>query len=133
MPIRLIAALIALGMCVAGCSAQGSSPASPATGTDSTTGGLDGQLTVPAGFRVAYFAKDIPGVRAMVLGANGAVYASQPALGRVVRIWDVNGDGVADSMAIAVSGLNRPHGLAFHGGWLYVANTDGVVRVRLGR
>jgi glucose/arabinose dehydrogenase len=99
---------------------------------DSATQALNGQLTVPAGFKVAYFATHLPGVRFMALGADGAVYASQPSAGRVVRIWDVNGDGVADSVATAVGGLDRPHGLAFHGGFLYIANTGSVVRVRLG-
>jgi glucose/arabinose dehydrogenase len=74
----------------------------------------------------------VDGVRFMALGPDGAVYASEPASNRVVRIQDVNGDGVADSIVPAVTGLNRPHGLAFHGGWLYIANTDGVVRVHLG-
>jgi glucose/arabinose dehydrogenase len=31
-----------------------------------------------------------------------------------------------------VDGLNRPHGLAFLDGYLYIANTDALVRVRLG-
>lgn len=135
MPRFLFAALAALGICAAGCSAQGGGPSAPAGSAppaDSTAGTLDDQLTVPPGFHVAYFARDLAGVRFMVLGADGAVYASQPAAGRVVRIWDTNGDGVADSVVTVVSGLNRPHGLAFHGGWLYIANTDGVVRVRLG-
>jgi glucose/arabinose dehydrogenase len=33
---------------------------------------------------------------------------------------------------VVVSGLNQPHGLAFHKGALWVANTDGVARVPLG-
>ena len=32
----------------------------------------------------------------------------------------------------ATLGLNEPHGLAFHGGMLWVANTDGVVRIPIG-
>jgi glucose/arabinose dehydrogenase len=60
------------------------------------------------------------------------VYASQPGKGRIVRLPDANHDGVADSVVVVVSGLSQPHGLAFHKGALYVANTDGVVRVALG-
>ena len=30
-----------------------------------------------------------------------------------------------------MSGLDRPHGLAFHNGWLYIAWAAGVVRVHL--
>lgn len=68
----------------------------------------------------------------MALGPDGAVYVSRPNSGEVVRLVDADGNGEAESQTVAVSGLNRPHGLAFHGGYLYIANTDGVVRVRLG-
>ena len=68
----------------------------------------------------------------MALGPDGAVYVSRPGSGEVVRLVDADGDGVAESQVAAVSGLNRPHGLAFHAGYLYIANTDGVMRARLG-
>lgn len=92
---------------------------------------LDGKLTVPEGFKVAYFARNLPGVRMMAVGPGGIVYASQPAENRIVRLPDRNHDGSADSVEVVVTGLNRPTGLAFRGSWLYVANTDGVVRVPL--
>jgi len=50
---------------------------------------------------------------------------------KVVRVWDANGDNVADSSRTVVSGLNDPSGLAFHKGYLYIANTNGVVRAQL--
>lgn len=93
---------------------------------------LDGRLTVPAGLKVTYFARDLDGVRFMAVSPDGAVYASQPGRGRVVRLPDADRDGVADSVIVVVTGLNQPHGLAFHKGTLYVAATDGVVRVTLG-
>ena len=99
--------------------------------TTGTVATLDGKLRVPAGFTVSYYAKNVPGVRFMTLGPDGAVYASQPDKGLIIRLPDANKDGVADTSVIVVSGLNRPHGLAFHKGALYVANTDGVVRVPL--
>ena len=68
----------------------------------------------------------------MALGPDGAVYVSRPGSNEVVRLVDADGNGEAESQTVAVSGLNRPHGLAFHGSYLYIANTDGVVRVRLG-
>jgi glucose/arabinose dehydrogenase len=92
---------------------------------------LRSRLTLPAGFTVQYFAKGLPGVRFMAIGPDGAVYASIPRNGQVVRLADTNGDGVADKMVVAVSRLDRPHGLAFHGGWLYIAWTAGVSRVHL--
>jgi glucose/arabinose dehydrogenase len=90
------------------------------------------RLSAPAGLAVTYFASGLDGVRFMAVAPDGAVYASQPGQGRVVRLADANRDGVADGVVVAVTGMNQPHGLAFHKGALYVANTDGVVRVTLG-
>lgn len=89
------------------------------------------RIAVPAGFHVSYFARGLGGVRFMTMGPDSAVYASQSEMGRVVRLADATGDGVADSATIVATGLNRPHGLAFHKGWLYIANGDGVVRLRV--
>jgi glucose/arabinose dehydrogenase len=84
-------------------------------------------LRAPAGFHVATFAH-FAGVRFMVVGPDGAVYASSPELGEVVRFVDM-GHGVADSSTIVASGLDTPHGLAFHGGALYVATHTAVLRL----
>jgi glucose/arabinose dehydrogenase len=90
------------------------------------------RLTAPNGLALTYFASGLDGVRFMAVAPDGAVYASQPGQGRVVRLADANRDGVADGVVVAVTGMNQPHGLAFHKGALYVASTDGVVRVTLG-
>jgi glucose/arabinose dehydrogenase len=95
--------------------------------TDSTFGG---RLWVPKGVTVAQFAKVEKG-RFLALGPDGAVYVSQPQANQITRLVDADGDGVAEAQSVAVSGLNMPHGMAFRGDWLYVANTDGVVRVQI--
>ena len=120
-----LAALVVASVPAAPAGAQGR----PATGP--VTEAALRQLRLPDGYRVRLYARDLPGVRFMAVAPDGAVYASQPRLGRVVRLADANADGVADSVVVAVDGLERPHGVAFHDGWLYVANTGGVVRVRL--
>lgn len=91
---------------------------------------VETRLHVPAGLVATAFAT-VPGVRAMTLGPDGAVYVSQPGASRITRLVDTKGRGVADQQTTAVDGLNRPHGMAFHNGWFYIANTDGVVRVKL--
>src|SRR6187401_796237 len=91
----------------------------------------DGKLRVPRGLAVTEFAK-VPGARALAVAPDGSVYVSLPRRNEIVRLVDANKDGVAESQDVAVSGLNRPHGMAFRDGWFYIANTDGVVRVRLG-
>jgi glucose/arabinose dehydrogenase len=123
---------LALAACGAGSDAAPPSVSGPGTDTTGRVATLDGKLSVPSGFTVTYFAQGLGGVRFMAVAPDGAVYATQPGKGRVVRLADANGDGVADGVVEVVSGLDQPHGLAFHEGALYVANTDGVVRVTLG-
>jgi glucose/arabinose dehydrogenase len=91
---------------------------------------VETRIHLPTGLAATVFAK-VPGARAMTLGPDGAVYVSQPGEGRIVRLMDTKGNGVADQQTTAVDGLKRPHGMAFHDGWFYIANTDGVVRVKL--
>jgi glucose/arabinose dehydrogenase len=107
-------------------SAQGGSAAGSAL-RDSTYGG---RLRVPTGFQVSEYAK-VAGARFMAQGPDGAVYVSQPRAGQIARLVDGDGDGAAESQTVAVSGLNRPHGMVFRDGWLYIANTDALVRVKL--
>ena len=85
------------------------------------------ELRAPPGFRITTFAH-VSGARFMAVGPDGAVYVSEPELGQVVRLVDA-GHGVADSVSVFASGLDGPHGLAFHGGALYVAGHTGVVRI----
>ena len=107
-------------------------PVSLAPNDTGRTVTLDGRLVVPAGLKVTYFVRDLDGVRFMAVSPDGTLYATQPGRGRVVRLPDANRDGVADSVVVVITGLNQPHGLAFHKGVLYVAATDGVARVTLG-
>ncbi len=125
---RLLATLLVAG---AACSAPMADVAQqPADSTTVVT--LNGRLRVPAGFAVSEFAGNLSGVRFMAVSPAGDVYATQPGRGTVVRLPDANHDGKADAVVSVATGLNQPHGLAFHKGFLYVANTDGVVRLTLG-
>lgn len=126
---RILAVLLATGC--SGPAADDSNP-TPTADTTTTIAALDGKLRVPTGFKVTQYASGLTGVRFMALAPDGAIYASQPERGRVVRLADANRDGVADSIVVVATGLNQPHGLAFHKGTLYVANTNGVVKVTLG-
>jgi glucose/arabinose dehydrogenase len=122
---RLI--LLFLIVCPAAAAAQHYGP-TPVSLPETT---FDGRLRVPRGFTVTEYAK-VPGARALAVGPDGAVYVSLPRRGEIVRLVDADRNGVAESQEVAVAGLNRPHGMTFRNGWLYVANTDGVVRVRSG-
>jgi glucose/arabinose dehydrogenase len=87
-------------------------------------------LVAPPGFVVTTYA-NVPGARFMVRAPDGAVYVSASRPGRIVRLVD-NGHGAADSVVEVASGLDLPHGMAFHKGALYVATHTAVVRLTLG-
>ena len=56
---------------------------------------------------------------------------SRPRFGGIDLLRrDADGDGRADGREALLEGLNRPHGMDLHDGWLYVAETGGVGRVR---
>src|SRR5258708_28515996 len=86
-------------------------------------------LFVPRGFTVNLFVEGLNGVRYLALGPGGAVYASWPGAGQIVRLVDANGAGVADAPAQAVlGGLNAPFGIAFRGDTMYFAEQTAVKR-----
>ncbi len=59
------------------------------------------------------------------LGRAGAGGASA---NRITLLRDADGDGVAEGRSAFLTGLNSPFGMTLLGDWLYVANTDALVR-----
>ena len=88
------------------------------------------QPTVPSGFTVNLFADTLQLPRFMALAPNGDVFLAEPfrGAGKITILRDADKDGVAETRQTFATGLNRPFGLAFWKGYLYVGNNDSVVR-----
>jgi glucose/arabinose dehydrogenase len=84
---------------------------------------------VPPGFAISVFAEELGYARFLAVDPRGTLLVSVPRSGRVLALPDDDGDGRADRVIRVVEGLDLPHGLAFHGGALYVAETGRVVRL----
>jgi len=101
-----------------------------APGKPPQPGLLGSRIRVPGGLSIGLFA-ELPRVRALRPTPAGDLLASVPREGRVVLLErDGDGDGRSDGTQTLLEGLHRPHGMDLHDGWLYVAETDAVGRVR---
>jgi glucose/arabinose dehydrogenase len=87
-------------------------------------------LKVPAGFTISVFASGLTGARLMAVSPDGVLFVAVQSKGEVVALPDRDKDGRADKTEVVVSGLTRPHSLAFHGGYLYIATNPAVMRMR---
>jgi len=91
---------------------------------------LGTRVRAAEGLSVGLFA-ELPRARALRPTPTGDLLASVPREGRVVLLErDADGDGRSDGVRELLSGLNRPHGMDLYEGWLYVAETDAIGRVR---
>ena len=92
---------------------------------------LEQRMKLPDGFSIRVFAEGIRNARLMRFTSAGDLLVSAPRDGKVLLLErDANSDGRADGTRVLVEGLDRPHGLAFVGDWLYVAEMGAIVRVR---
>ncbi len=88
-------------------------------------------IAVPDGFVHSLYASGIPNARVLRFAPNGDLLVSAPRSGRVLLLErDANGDGSADAIHTILEGLDRPHGIDFHEGWLYIAEGSRISRVR---
>jgi glucose/arabinose dehydrogenase/cytochrome c2 len=92
----------------------------------------DAKLSVPAGFKVDVFARDVEAPRAMRLAPNGDIFLTETNGGRV-KVMRPSADGSkAETVTVFAQGLTQPFGLQFYPvdnpKWLYVAENNRVVR-----
>src|SRR5258707_1420948 len=87
------------------------------------------ELTVPSGFKVSVFASDLNGARLMTVSPEGVLLVARRPRNEVVALPDKNNDGKAEPEVI-LSNLPNAHSLAFKDGYLYIATTPAVMRVK---
>lgn len=88
------------------------------------------KLYLPQGFKINVFASGLGHARFMAFDSEDNLYLSRPKEGRISVIPDHDGDGVGDRVVTFEEGLDLPHGQRFSQGWLYVAETGRIVRLK---
>src|SRR6266436_3831738 len=91
-------------------------------------------LRVPPGFKIELYAEGFRDPRFLLTAPNGDIFVVESRANQIKVLRDTNGDGKPDHTEIfAERDLNKPFGIAFYPPgddpqFLYVANTDGVIR-----
>ena len=88
----------------------------------------------PAGFKVELFAQNLHNPRLLRTAPNGDVFVVESAPGDVKVFRGVDAAGRAQQSQVFAKGFTQPFGLAFYPSgpnpeWIYVGNTDSVVRI----
>ncbi len=76
------------------------------------------RLKLPKGFKVEVFISGVPNARSLRLGDKGTVFVSNRLLDKVYAVVE---NGGKRELKVLAAGLDRPNGLAFHKGTLYIA------------
>lgn len=95
----------------------------------------DARLHVPLGFQVGLLASSLDQPRLIRVAPNGDIFIAESGAGRVRVLRPSDSGGEVSRNEIFASGLSYPFGIAFFPNgdnpqWVYVANTDSVVRFR---
>ena len=84
----------------------------------------------PTGFKVSVFAHGFELPRWLATAPNGDIFVADSSAGKVVVLQDPNRRGREESRFTFAEGLRQPFGIAFHDSYVYVGDTDEVIRFR---
>lgn len=95
------------------------------------TSALQSRLEVSEGFQVGIYAADLKNARFIEFTRSGDLLVAQPRQARITLLErDRDGDGRADGQRVLMDSLVRPHSIDFHEGYLYIAESIAVGRIR---
>jgi glucose/arabinose dehydrogenase len=83
------------------------------------------KIKLPPGFSIELWAQGLPNARSITIGAKGTVFVGTRLRDSVYAVVEVDGKRQVKTM---LKGLNRPNGVAFHNGALYVAELSRILR-----
>jgi glucose/arabinose dehydrogenase len=96
------------------------------------------ELRVPPGFKIEQYASGFRDPRYLLTAPNSDIFVVDSRAGQIKVLRDTTGDGKPDvTQLFTQDDLHKPFGIAFYPPgadpqYLYVANTNGVIRFPLG-
>ena len=86
------------------------------------------RINLPPGFEIHLYAEGVENARQLALGDNGTVFVGSRKAGKVHAVVDNNGDYFADQVYLVDQDLNKPSGIEFKYGSLYVGAVNRILR-----
>ena len=89
----------------------------------------------PQGFQVQLYAQGLNEPREIRAAPNGDLFVAESHANRILVFRGITSDGKPEQTSTFATGLNNPFGIAFYPlganpEWIYIANTNGVVRFK---
>jgi glucose/arabinose dehydrogenase len=86
--------------------------------------------TVPNGFHVNVYAESFKTPRLLTIAPNGDLFVAESGAGRIEILRDPKNVGSAQERETFAANLRIPFGIAFKDDYVYIGNTDEIVRFR---
>jgi glucose/arabinose dehydrogenase len=86
--------------------------------------------TVPAGFQISLFASDFKEPRWLAAAPNGDIFLADTHGGAIYILRDPQQTGGAHQRVTFLSGLDEPFGIVVHDDYIYVGDTNAVLRYK---
>ena len=86
--------------------------------------------TVPAGFKVNIFAEQFDEPRWLIVAPNNDIFLADTHGGSIYILRDLKNSGGAQERVTWAEGLDQPFGIAFHDDYVYVGDTNAVLRFK---
>jgi glucose/arabinose dehydrogenase len=107
-------------------------------GADEVARPRDAWPKAPAGFKVELYMSGLDNPRLIRSAPNGDIFIAESHPGRIRVLRGISENGQAEHNEVFATGLRQPFGIAFFPPgsdpqWVYVGNTDSVVRYRYQR
>lgn len=92
---------------------------------------LVSRIKVPDGFKVSVAAQGLGKPRMMAFSDQGHLYITRRDQGDVLQLIDKDGDGAFEELHTVVSEFPGVHGIAIHGGYLYLCSNRDLKRTKM--
>jgi glucose/arabinose dehydrogenase len=86
--------------------------------------------TVPAGFQISLFASDFKEPRWLAAAPNGDIFLADTHGGAIYILRDPQQTGGAHQRVTFLTGLDEPFGIVVHDDYIYVGDTNAVLRYK---